>query len=182
MIQHGARRIQDRVREMADSVKGLTRLPEFAPCRIADIVSGVYKTLRILADERQVVLRVDGLETLPIIQADESRLFNAIYNLVNNAISEVPPGGSVTVRGRPDPAGKNVCLSVIDTGKGMPPEVRASLFTYRAISRKVGGTGLGTKIVKDVIDAHGGTIIVESQQGVGTSFHITLPVEGPVVS
>jgi signal transduction histidine kinase len=179
MIQHGSRRIQDRVKEIADSVKGLTRTPQFAPCRIADVVSSVYATLRILADERKIVLRVEGLETIPVIQADESRLFNAIYNLVNNAISEVPSGGSVTVRGRTDPGGRNVVLSVIDTGKGMPPEVRESLFTYQAISRKVGGTGLGTKIVKDVVDAHGGSIAVESEQGVGTSFHITLPVDGP---
>jgi signal transduction histidine kinase len=181
MISHGGRRIQDRVREMADSVKGLTRMPEFVPCRIADVVLGVYGALRILADEHGVILYVDGLETLPIIQVDENRLFNAIYNLVNNAIPEVPRGGSVTVRGRTDATGQNVCLSVVDTGKGMHPEVAASLFTYRAISRKVGGTGLGTKIVKDVVDAHGGTISVESEPGVGTSFHITLPVEGPVV-
>jgi signal transduction histidine kinase len=61
----------------------------------------------------------------------------------------------------------------------MLPEVRASLFTYRAISRKVDGTGLGTKIVKDVISAHGGTITVQSEPGKGTVFYITLPLEGP---
>ncbi|MGH7258865.1 MAG: ATP-binding protein [Nitrospiraceae bacterium] len=179
MIQRGSRRIQGRVREMAELVKGITRLPEFAPCRVSDVVSGVYAALRILADERRVVLRGDGLDTLPVIQADESRLFNAIYNLVNNAIPEVPPGGSITVCGRTNPAGTSVCLSVTDTGKGMTAEVLASLFTYRAISRKIGGTGLGTKIVKDVINAHGGGITVESDLGVGTAFHITLPVEGP---
>ncbi|MGB4888179.1 MAG: GAF domain-containing sensor histidine kinase [Nitrospira sp.] len=179
MIRNGSRRIQDRVREMAESVKGLTRLPEFAPCRLAEVVAGVYAALRILADQRKVALRVDGLDTLPVIQADESRLFNAIYNLVNNAIPEVSPGGSVTLRGRTDQAGRSILVSVIDTGRGMPAEVLKSLFTYSAISRKVGGTGLGTKIVKDVVDAHGGSITVESEPGVGTSFHITLPLEGP---
>lgn len=178
LIKNGSRRIHDRVTEMAESVKGVTPLPEFAPCRIADVVSDVYQALRILADERSVALCVDGLDALPRIQADESRLFNAIYNLVNNAIPEVPLGGSVTVRGCIDPAGKSVFLSVIDTGKGMPPEVLASLFTYHAMSRKIGGTGLGTKIVKDVVTAHGGQITVESEQGVGTSFHITLPLQG----
>ena len=64
----------------------------------------------------------------------------------------------------------------------MPAEVLKSLFTYSATSRKVGGTGLGTKIVKDVVDAHGGSITVESKPGVGTSFHITLPVAGPPTS
>lgn len=179
MIRNGSRRIQDRVREMAESVKGLTRLPEFAPCRLAEVVASVYAALRILADQRKVALRVDGLDTLPVIQADESRLFNAIYNLVNNAIPEVSPGGSVTLRGRTDQAGRSILVSVIDTGRGMPAEVLKSLFTYSAISRKVGGTGLGTKIVKDVVDAHGGSITVESEPGVGTSFHITLPLEGP---
>lgn len=179
MIRQGARRIHDRVKEIADSVKGLTRAPQFSPCRLADIVASVYATLRILADERRVALRAEGLDTLPVIRADESRLFNAVYNLVNNAIPEVPSGGSVTVQGRTEQSGKNIVLSVIDTGKGMSPEVRDSLFTYQAISRKIGGTGLGTKIVKDVVDAHGGTITVESTQGVGTAFHITLPVDGP---
>jgi signal transduction histidine kinase len=98
---------------------------------------------------------------------------------VNNAIPEVPPGGSVTVRGRTEESGKQIVLSVIDTGKGMSPEIRDSLFTYQAISRKVGGTGLGTKIVKDVVDAHGGSIWVESTEGKGTAFHITLSVDGP---
>ena len=116
-----------------------------------------------------------------MIQADENRLFNALYNLVNNAIPEVPSGGSITVQGSIEEGGRSIVLSVIDTGKGMSLEVRESLFTYQAISRKVGGTGLGTKIVKDVVEAHGGKITVESEQGIGSSFHITLPVEGPPV-
>lgn len=179
MIKQNSRRINDRVKEIADSVKGLTRPPQFAPCRLAEVVSNVYQTLRILADEQHVVLRAEGLDALPVIRADESRLFNAIYNLVNNAIPEVPSGGSVTIRGRLDESSKHVVLSVVDTGKGMSSEVRDSLFSYQAISRKVGGTGLGTKIVKDVVDAHGGTITVESTEGKGTAFHITLAIDGP---
>jgi signal transduction histidine kinase len=179
MIKNGSRRIQDRVGEFADSVKGLNRSAPFVSCRIAEVVASVYEILRIPAAECGVVLAVKDLEILPAIQADESRLFNAFYNLVNNAIAEVPSGGSISVQGRAEQGGKTIILSVIDTGKGMPSEVRESLFTYQAISRKVGGTGLGTKIVKDVIDAHAGNITVESEPGKGTSFHITLPVEGP---
>lgn len=63
-----------------------------------------------------------------------------------------------------DQSRRNIVLSVVDTGKGMSPEVRDSLFTYQAISRKVGGTGLGTKIVKDVVDAHGGTIQLKANK------------------
>ncbi|MFM8550971.1 MAG: ATP-binding protein [Nitrospiraceae bacterium] len=61
----------------------------------------------------------------------------------------------------------------------MSPDVQASLFSSRAISRKAGGTGLGTKIVKDVIEAHGGKIEVESREGAGTAFHLRLPLAPP---
>ena len=179
MIKHGSRRVQDRVKEFAESVKGPPRATQFGPCRLIDVVSSVNEMLRIPAEERGVILRVHGLESLPVIQADENRLFNAIYNLINNAIPETSSGGSVTVQGQTEPGGKQVVLSFIDTGKGIPPEVQKRLFTYQAISRKVGGTGLGTKIVKDVVETHGGSITVESELGKGTSFHITLPVEGP---
>jgi signal transduction histidine kinase len=59
----------------------------------------------------------------------------------------------------------------------MPQEVRDSLFTARAISRKPGGTGLGTKIIKDVVDAHRRQIGVESTEGIGTTFTVLLPVQ-----
>jgi signal transduction histidine kinase len=67
-------------------------------------------------------------------------------------------------------------LAVTDTGRGMPPDVRERLFTSQSISTKKGGTGLGTKIVKDVIDLHHGHIIVESEEGRGTTIRFTLPV------
>jgi signal transduction histidine kinase len=67
-------------------------------------------------------------------------------------------------------------------GRGMSFDVQASLFSPRAISRKAGGTGLGTKIVKDVIEAHGGRITVESREGAGTAFHLRLPLKPPASS
>ena len=179
MITNNAQRIHDRVREIADAVKGVTSPPHFAPCQVARVVSDVISTLRQYAGQKGVALEAVGLEALPAIQADERRLFNAFYNLINNAIPETPAGGSVAVRGRSDPRGNTLHLSVADTGRGMPPEVRDRLFTKHAMSRKAGGTGLGTKIVKDVIEAHGGTIRVESEEGKGTTFHIGLPITRP---
>ena len=114
-----------------------------------------------------------------MILADENRLFNAFYNLVNNAIPEVPAGGFITIRGSARPDARVVLLEVADTGRGMSPEVRARLFTARAISSKAGGTGLGTKIVKDVVDAHGGQVTVDSEKGQGTTFHLLLPFHPP---
>jgi PAS domain S-box-containing protein len=179
LIRGSVRRVHDRVKEIADAVKGLSSPLRFVPSRIEVVAANVFEALRLYAREKGVSLRVKGLETLPAIQADENRLFNALYNLVNNAISEVPPGGSVEVRGTAESEAKSVVLSISDTGRGMSREVRESLFTNRAISGKVGGTGLGTKIVKDVVDAHGGSITVESKEGAGTTFRIRLPIAGP---
>lgn len=179
MTRKSSRRIQERVREIADAVKGQTAPLAFAACDLGRLTEGVLETLRLFARERGVSLQTVGLDKLPPIRADERRLFNALYNLVNNAIPEVPAGGSITVRGQDDPSTKSVTLSIVDTGRGMPPEVRDSLFGYSAISRKAGGTGLGTKIVKDVIEAHGGTITVDSQEGIGTTFTLRLPISGP---
>jgi signal transduction histidine kinase len=146
---------------------------------LGKIVDSVLDALRLNADERGIALQTRGLDSLPILRADEQRLFNAFYNLVNNAIPEVPHGGSVTITGALSPSGKEILLSFEDTGHGMSPDVLRSLFTYQVVSRKSGGTGLGTKIVKDVVDAHGGTIRAESTEGQGTTFTICLPIEGP---
>jgi PAS domain S-box-containing protein len=176
MIVTNARRIQDRVREIADAVKGVTSPPHFTPCRLRGIVDGVLDTLRTYAAEKGITLQTDGLDALPVIDADERRLFNAFYNLINNAIPEVPHGGSVTVSGYPGPRPQTVELAVTDTGRGMSPDVRERLFTSQSISTKKDGTGLGTKIVKDVIDLHHGHIMVESEEGRGTTIRFTLPV------
>ncbi len=179
MIVTNARRIHGRVREIADAVKGVTSLPNFAPCKLAVVVDGVIDALHTYAGENGITLQKDGLETLPVIQADEHRLFNAFFNLINNAIAEVPRGGSISVFGKEEVPGVGILVSVSDTGRGMSPEVRDRLFTTQAISTKKEGTGLGTKIVKDVVDAHGGRISVESELGVGTTFYMHLPVQPP---
>ena len=176
MVQEDVRRISDRVRELADCVKGMSSPPKFTSCRVANVVVNVFKTLDLMAKKKGVTLSSEGLDDLPAIEADEQRLFNAFYNLVNNAIPEVSSGGSVTIRGKAPHTADVLDVSVTDTGRGMPPEIRDSLFTARAISRKVGGTGLGTKIVKDVVDAHKGHIDVESKIGEGTTFRLIFPV------
>ena len=151
----------------------------FAPCRLTEVVEEVLTALRLYASDKGVTLHAQELDSLPLIQADKGRLFNALYNLVNNAIPETPSGGTVTVSGQEETNTSFVRISVVDTGQGMPPDIRNRLFTKETISHKVGGTGLGTKIVKDVVDSHGGTITVESQQGQGTIFTIRLPIHAP---
>jgi DNA-binding response OmpR family regulator len=176
MFRNGVRRLQDMVAEIANCAKGITSVPNFQPCCVHTVIASVVKTLSVVADEKRIFLRTEGLEALPPIVGDESRLYNAFYNLINNAIPEVPAGGAITVYGCIDPEASTICVSVIDTGRGMSAEVRGSLFGTQAISHKAGGTGLGTKIVKDVVRAHNGEIRVESEEGKGTAFHIRLPI------
>jgi signal transduction histidine kinase len=175
MLKDDARRIHDRVAEIADAVKELSTPLDFSACEVAGVVGNVFRSLGVLAQERHIRLITENLELLPLIVADERRLYSAFYNLINNAIPEVPAGGSVTVCGQLPTSEDAIVVSVIDTGGGMPPDVRDRLFTKRAISTKQGGTGLGTKIVKDVVDAHGGTVWVESELGAGTKIHMRLP-------
>ncbi len=179
MIVSNARRIQGRVREIADAVKGVTSPPHFAPCQVSNVVAAVFGTLQTYAAEQGISLETEHLDTLPVIQADEHRLFTAFYNLINNAIPEVPGGGVIAVCGKEEKPGIGIVVEVADNGRGMTPEVRDRLFKSHAITTKREGTGLGTKIVKDVVDAHGGEIRVKSELGVGTTFYLHLPIKPP---
>ncbi|HET7909111.1 MAG TPA: response regulator [Nitrospira sp.] len=179
MFRNTSRRIQDRMKAIADYA-AVTRVSQkFEPCAIIKIAESVVKSLRAAAEQRQVALRLEGLQALPAIAGDEARLYSLLYNLVNNAIPEVPPQGLVTISGSHAAGDDFIRLSVADTGNGMPAEIRDHLFTNRLVTSKSGGTGLGTKIVKDVVDMHGGRITVESEPGRGTAFEIRLPIEGP---
>lgn len=181
MLRNSSQRIHDRMKEIADYM-AVTRAPQkFESCHIAKIAASVAKSLHVLVKQKQILFRLEGLDALPPIMADENRLYSALYNLVHNAIPEVQVGGSITIRGCHDAADRFILLAVEDTGNGMPPEVRDNLFTRRAVSRKAGGTGLGTKIVKDAVDTHGGQIVVESQEGKGTTFLIRLPIHQPAL-
>ena len=179
LIGHQLKIIQERIREITDSVKGLTTPATFSACFIQHVIASVYDTLRPMANDKDLKLLHEGIEELPEIQADESRLFNAFYNLVKNAITEVPSGGTILIRGNLLESGDILSLDVQDSGLGIPSEIREKLFAFPALmgSDKKGGTGLGTKIVKDVIDAHHGTISVESEEGKGTRFRINLPID-----
>jgi signal transduction histidine kinase len=138
MAQNGIRRLHDCVKDMADCVKGLSAPPNFALCSVGLVILEVFHTLQVLAREKQIALRTDGLESLPEFHADERRLYNAFYNLINNAIPETPQGGSITVRGHLDQDTGGFALAVADRGRGMPPEIRDRLFSAKAVSTKKG--------------------------------------------
>ncbi|HEU4685687.1 MAG TPA: response regulator [Nitrospira sp.] len=176
LLRHTSQRIQARMKEIADYVAVTGTPHQMEACQIAKVAEAMAKTLRVLLQQKRIQLRLEGLDSLPAVPGDPKRLYSLLYNLVHNAIPEVPPHGWIMIRARHEPGAASVVITVEDNGTGMPEDVRRRLFTSRVASRKAGGTGLGMKIVKDVIDAHGGSIQVESQEGAGTKFLITLPL------
>jgi signal transduction histidine kinase len=121
---------------------------------------------------------VDAVDR-PDIAGDPYRLGQVVDNLLTNAIKFSPDGGSVDVR--VDRRDGCAMIEVSDSGMGIPPEDRERLFErlFRAkgaAALQIPGTGLGLTIVKAMVDAHGGRIEVESDEGIGTTFRISLPM------
>jgi signal transduction histidine kinase len=116
-----------------------------------------------------------------VANVDGDRVRQVLGNLVSNAIKFTPAGGRIAVEAAA--SGDDVVLSVTDTGIGVAPEEAERLFErfFRARSatdRAIPGTGLGLAISKAIVDAHGGRIGVESEEGKGTTFAVDLPADG----
>lgn len=169
--------LEARTREIADAIKGEIALPVFQMGDLNETVGEVARPLFLVADKTNVHLHFDLDPDLPQAEFDGRQIYNALYNLVNNALSATPSGQSVTIRTRGPGLGENtLLLEVEDQGRGMPEHVRARLFTDQAISTKAGGSGLGTRIVAGVVRRHQGRITVQSEEGRGSTFTIRLPL------
>jgi signal transduction histidine kinase len=172
----------DAMKEIVGRYGDFSRMPPpvFAPVNLNDIVKSVVK---LFAAQFSAVGRppvnpeVHLDEELPVIQADASLLHRALENLVLIAMDAMPAGGVLMIR--TSHQNGDVQLEVSDTGSGLSVEESERLFTPY-LTTKQNGTGLGLAIVQSVVSDHGGRISVESETGVGTSFHITLPAKPPV--
>jgi heavy metal sensor kinase len=114
------------------------------------------------------------------VWADEAQLVRLFTNLLENAVRHTPPGGRVTLAA--ERLGRGVLVTVRDTGEGIPPEHLPRVLErfYRvdaARDRAAGGSGLGLPIAKGIAEAHGGTLTLDSQAGLGTAVRVLLPVE-----
>jgi len=173
-----AENVQIRTKEIADAVKGESAAPLFMEGQVNEVAEEVARALRLVALDARLDLNLELDAALPLAEFDRKQIYNALYNLVNNAIPETPADGSITLRtlAPGDEDGNALIIQVADTGKGMPPHVKARLFTDDAVSTKVGGTGLGTRIVGNIVKTHKGKITVDSEPGQGTTFTIRLPL------
>lgn len=135
---------------------------------------------RAVAARRKITIDVDasGVRQDAVIIADRDKLEHIYFNLMSNALKYTPEGGRITTALSYD--GKQYVLSVSDTGKGIEAEALPHLFDRFFQARgAVGGTGIGLSLVKAYVDLHHGDIRVESNEGEGTRFFISLPAAQP---
>jgi len=171
-------RLVDDLQELALAEAGQLRL-ERQPVAPADLVNKATDAARAQAVSQGISLRADLPDDLPLVEADPQRIEQVLGNLLSNALSHTLSGGEVVVTARA--RGGKVAVSVSDTGEGIAPEHLPYIFErfYRADksrSRATGGTGLGLAIARQLVEAHGGRIEVESEVGRGTAFTFTLPI------
>lgn len=165
---------------------------------IHSVIENVKNTFECVAREHEISFKTEEQEALPDIYADSQRLGQVLTNLVSNAIKFTPKGKNITIKSELKNAddivsnsyfedeikslkGNYIIVSVIDEGIGIKKENLLKAFDKftqieNSLSRKVGGTGLGLPIAKQLIKAHKGTIWCDSEEDIGSSFHFALPV------
>lgn len=175
-------RLIDDLQELALAEAGQLRL-DCQPLAIDGVIHATTDVLRGQAAARDIELVTRVPARLPLVQADAARAEQILRNLVKNALTHTPDGGTITVSAV-ERAGM-VAVSVADTGHGIEPEHLPHVFErfYRADasrSRATGGSGLGLTIVRQLVEAQDGAIAVESGVGRGSVFTFTLPLARPV--
>jgi signal transduction histidine kinase len=156
-------------------------IQEQVPLKLDEILQEIAALMSEKADGQGISLQLELGPALPMIQADPRSMEEVFTNLLSNAINYSPEGGTVTVSAVSH--GEYLELVVSDTGIGIAQDELPRIFDkfYRVKhpeTRKVVGSGLGLSIVKGIIESHRGSIEVESEPGVGTTFRVLLPTIG----
>jgi len=146
-----------------------------------EVVDIVLTLSKPLIAERDLLLVNEVPGDLPAVDGDENRLQQILHNLVGNAI-KFTDSGTITAGGRATEG--RIEITISDTGVGIPSENLATIFESfeqvdASAARSVGGTGLGLTITRQLVELHGGSIAVESEEGVGSVFTISLPTADP---
>jgi PAS domain S-box-containing protein len=168
-IDSEVRRIQ---RVVEDYLK-FARLPKIRQEKVSinEVLMQGMGFLQSLFDASNVTVETHFEQSLPAVYADESQLWQAVLNLIRNALEAMPDGGMLTLRTQRD--ADAVVVSIADTGKGMTVEERDQVFKP-FFSTKIGGTGLGLPLTQQIVSEHGGFIRCDSEPGKGTTFFIHL--------
>ena len=138
------------------------------------MLQAVLSLTRDRARSRDLELDLRCPPEIGVIEGDERRLKQALFNLISNAIKFTPPGGAIRLEAARD---KNaLSLTVTDTGIGIPPADQARVFEKFERGVHQSGAGLGLSLVKSLIELHGGTVVIESASGQGTRITCRLPL------
>lgn len=170
-------RLVDELLDLARLESGKTTW-ELNPIDMADLLPGVLRKLKPQLEERDLRVDLEVPAGFPAVPGNEERIEQVLINLLQNAIRYSPPGGVIKVSAFYSPS--TVTVSISDEGPGIPEEDLPHIWErfYRvekSRSRAFGGTGLGLAIVKQIVEKHGGKVIVQSRQGEGSTFSFTLP-------
>jgi signal transduction histidine kinase len=153
---------------------------DLRPIDLRIVIDQAVEEVRPLAERGQLRLDVALPDGLPSITADAGRVQQIVMNLLANAVRFTPPGGRVLVSAAMETA--EVAVQVADTGVGIPSDLVPRIFEpYEQAHRGRGGSGVGLMVVRFLVEAHGGHVWVESEEGRGSRFTFTLPVAAPVV-
>jgi signal transduction histidine kinase len=140
------------------------------PINLKELVDAVFPSIAIPAN---IILTKEIADDFPQIKADVQLLKRVLINLVTNAMQAMPNGGKLTLHSQVNSDGQ-VLVTVEDTGIGIPEKIKPQIFTP-LFTTKPRGQGFGLAVCKRVIEAHGGTISFESQEGKGAKFTIQFP-------
>jgi len=173
MIREAIGRMVSMAQELLDFSRGETRL-EKVEFSLNEFVQLLVHNVKPNLEKTHVNLEVDtqyqGTATF-----DPDRMYRALVNIINNAQDAMPKGGTLTLALSRENG--TIAFSIADTGVGIPPEIKEKMFDAFVTAGKKRGTGLGLAITKRIIDQHGGSILVESERGKGTTFTIKIPAQ-----
>ena len=180
VMQQAAAQIDALIQDLLDVTRLEAGRLTVAPRDVAPVplVEAALYAMRTLAESSGVELVARYDDELPMVHADPERVTQLLSNLVGNALKFTPAGGRVEVRAQPH--GEGVLVSVVDNGDGIPTEQLPHVFDrfFQVSSPRMGarhGAGLGLPIARGIVEAHGGTIWIESAAGQGTMVRFTLP-------
>lgn len=181
-IQRSGNHLLDLINDILDLSKIESGKLELHPDNISiqHLCRSTLSLVREMAHKKEINLDLDFPRQLPIIQADEQRLRQALLNLLSNAIKFTPKQGKVSLSVEWVNDNSEIAFSVIDTGVGIAEENLPKLFdpfvqVQTQLNRELKGTGLGLSLVKRLANLHGGDVTVTSTVGEGSHFRITIP-------
>ena len=155
---------------------------DLQPLQPSEVVHAAVKVMRDRLDAAHADLQVSLHASLPAVRADRDALVTVLVNLLDNALKYTPPPRRIALRA--SAANGTLRLEVEDNGIGIPRRAQRRIFERfyqvdRSLSRETGGCGLGLSIVRFIVDAHHGTVGLDSESGRGSRFTVTLPAEPP---